>query len=109
MILSDGAMLLAGLLGFFGWFGVAHLTRLRGSAWVFYPLSMFYAALFFSTLVGNVSASVLHRHLIVYASAAAGVIYVLTLRWYWQTHEEPKGRDRSMKEVPSCSQDIKRI
>lgn len=89
MTLHEGVTALVGLVGFFGWFGVSHLTRLRGSAWLFYPLSMFFAALFFSTITGNTSATQMHRELIVDASAAAGIVYVVTLRWYWRTHEDP--------------------
>lgn len=97
MILNDWVMGLAALAGFFGWFGVAYSTRLRGSAWVFYPLSMFYAALFFSLLVGNTSASLLHRQLIICAAAAAGLIYVIALQWYWRTHEEPPPMNNPLK------------
>ena len=92
MTFHEGVTALAGLIGFFGWFGVAHLTRLRGSAWLFYPLSMFFAALFFSTIVGNASATQIHRELIVDVSAIAGVVYVVTLQWYWRTHEEPRNK-----------------
>lgn len=97
MILNDWMIVLAALVGFFGWFGAAHLTRLRGSAWLFYPLSMFYAALLFSTLAGNIPASLLHRQLIVYTSAAAGLIYMVALQWYWRTHEEPTHMNNPLK------------
>ena len=88
MTLHDWLTVVFALAGFWGWFGVAHLTRLRWAAGLFYPLSMFFIALFFSTLVGNLAASRLHCDLIVMASAGTGVVYALTLVWYWRTHEE---------------------
>ena len=92
MTLHDWLTLIFVLAGFWGWFGVAHLTRLRWAAVLFYPLSMFFAALFFSTIVGNVAASKLHCDLIIFASAMTGVVYAMTLVWYWRTHEEEPKR-----------------
>lgn len=82
----DVITILCSLGGFFGWFGVAHHTRLRGPAVLFYVLSMLFLANLLATLKGAAFAAVWLHELIICMSAITALTYAVSIDRYWQRH-----------------------
>lgn len=85
------ALALCSLCGFFGAFGVAHETRLRRHAPLFYLLSAFFLADFYAALRGRFEP-ILHV-LIACASAAALFFYAVGIRVWWRQRSHFDSRD----------------
>ena len=83
MSLYDMLNIVCSMTGFYGFFNIAHHTRIRRAAPFFYALSMCFACNILAVLKGSASTLAVMHEVIVCGSAIVAINYAISIKRYW--------------------------